>query len=553
MSSIDSYSENVEEGYIKEKIKVLHIDDEENLLELSKIFLEKINISLIIETVSSPRKALELLATQVYDIIISDYQMPEISGLDILKYIRQKDENLPFIILTGKGREEIAIQALNLGADFYLQKGAKPTVLYTELNHFILRGIRRRQAEKALVKEKNKFQKYIDIAGVILVALDSKGLVTLINKKGCELLGYKEEEIIGNNWFLNYFPERIRGKSNESYPKVINGEHKLAEYLENPIVSKNGEERIIAWHNTYLTNDSGVIIGTLHSGEDITERRKAEDNLHKSEERYHSIFEQSPITLKEEDWSQVKTYIDSLRQSGVKNIREYFEDHPNDVKKCASMIKILDSNQASLNLYKTDNKEEILGNLSKLLGEENYADFKEELIALLEGKLSYEREDIVYTLTGEKLNIWLKISIPAGYENSFSRVIVSIIDVTEKKQAEKALQESEIKYQSLVENIPAVTWKTDTEGKTPFISSNVEKIYGFTPEEIYDAGDELWFGRIHPEDIDHVKERFDNLFSKKETFDIEYRIKRKDNRWIWLHDKAITVQEEDNRFFAYGV
>jgi PAS domain S-box-containing protein len=114
------------------------------------------------------------------------------------------------------------------------------------------------------------------------------------------------------------------------------------------------------------------------------------------------------------------------------------------------------------------------------------------------------------------------------------------------------LLENESRYQLLVENIPHVTWITDLTGKTIYISPNVERIYGYKPEEIYTAGDDLWFGRIHPDDLERVKNTYQSE-GESYQFDIEYRIQRKDGQWIWLHDQAISSFEKDGKQFFYGI
>jgi PAS domain S-box-containing protein len=134
-----------------------------------------------------------------------------------------------------------------------------------------------------LREERNRAQQYLNIAGVIIIAIDEKGMITLINRKGCEVLGYKEEEIIGKNWFDLCVPEIVKEKRKKTFRKVMAGEEKEVEDYENIIITKSGEERIIAWHNTTLVDEKGLIIGTLSSGEDVTKRKETEIELIRAE------------------------------------------------------------------------------------------------------------------------------------------------------------------------------------------------------------------------------------------------------------------------------
>jgi PAS domain S-box-containing protein len=131
-------------------------------------------------------------------------------------------------------------------------------------------------------------------------------------------------------------------------------------------------------------------------------------------------------------------------------------------------------------------------------------------------------------------------------------VVVALKDITERKRMEEALAESEKKYRSLVENIPDVTWTTDQEGRTLFISSNVLNVYGYSAEEIY-AGADTWLGNVHPDDRPRIEKAFGELFTRKAPYDVEYRIRRKDGNWIWLHDRSVSTYEEDGQWYADGV
>jgi PAS domain S-box-containing protein len=134
-----------------------------------------------------------------------------------------------------------------------------------------------------LREERNKAQQYLNIARVIIVAINEKGVVSLINKKGCDVLDYKEEEILGKNWFDLCVPERARKERKATFKRVMTGIEEEVEDYENTILTKSGEERIISWHNTTLRNEKNQIIGTLSSGEDITKRKQTEMELVRSE------------------------------------------------------------------------------------------------------------------------------------------------------------------------------------------------------------------------------------------------------------------------------
>jgi len=146
----------------------------------------------------------------------------------------------------------------------------------------------RKQAEQALREERDNAQKYLDIAAVIIIAIDAEGKVKLINKKGCEVLGYKEEEIVGKNWFDNFLPEKQRAAVKTVADQLLAGEIEPAEYYENPILTKSGQERLIAWDNTTLRDEAGNIVGHLSSGTDITKRKQAEEELQAAHDKLES-------------------------------------------------------------------------------------------------------------------------------------------------------------------------------------------------------------------------------------------------------------------------
>ncbi|MGQ9616666.1 MAG: PAS domain S-box protein [Spirochaetota bacterium] len=152
-----------------------------------------------------------------------------------------------------------------------------------------------RRYQKKAREERERAQKFLDIAGVIILFLGADGKVKLINKKGCEILGYAEKEVIGKNWFDNFIPARIRSNVLNVFKDIKQG--RLHEYVENYVLTRNGEERLIAWYNTVVTDSRGKLIGTLSSGGDITERKRAEDELERERNLLRTLIDSFPDAI----------------------------------------------------------------------------------------------------------------------------------------------------------------------------------------------------------------------------------------------------------------
>jgi PAS domain S-box-containing protein len=150
---------------------------------------------------------------------------------------------------------------------------------------------------RELGKEKDKAQQYLDVASAMFVAIDHDQKVTLINKKGCEVLGYEEEEIVGKNWFDLILPDNARKEMKAVFARLMSGEIESVEYVENLVATKSGKKRMIAWHNAILADEEGHAAGTISSGYDITDRKQAEDALKKSEEKFAKAFRACPEAI----------------------------------------------------------------------------------------------------------------------------------------------------------------------------------------------------------------------------------------------------------------
>jgi len=163
------------------------------------------------------------------------------------------------------------------------------------LKNKILRGVI--IIQEPTEKSKDRLKNYLDLAGVILVVLNREGNITLLNKKGYEILYYEEGELIGKNWFDVCIPEEDRKELKNVFKALINGDVEPFEYYNNPIITKRGDIRMISWHNALLYDDDGNIIATLSSGEDVTDLKETEEKLRESQEHLLNLFNSIPIGI----------------------------------------------------------------------------------------------------------------------------------------------------------------------------------------------------------------------------------------------------------------
>ncbi|HXQ35298.1 MAG TPA: PAS domain S-box protein, partial [Anaerolineales bacterium] len=203
---------------------------------------------------------------------------------------------------------------------------------------------------------------------------------------------------------------------------------------------RDGRTIYVEANTIALTDEQGKFTGYVSVNRDITERKKIEIDLRKSEEQYRSLFEDSPISLWVEDFSGVKQRLDQLKKNGIVDIPTYLREHPEFVVECAKHVRILDVNSAAMKLYHASQKSELVGGLINILSTFPIEYFEHELMQLANDQFNFEREEIDHTLTGEEIHVNLRWSVAPGYEDSLEKVIISTLDVTERKRAEERIQ-----------------------------------------------------------------------------------------------------------------
>ncbi len=253
-------------------------------------------------------------------------------------------------------------------------------------------------------------------------------------------------------------------------------------------------------------------------------------------QRYRILFENAPVPIWEEDFTEVFTFFEELSKQGVDDFRQHFENHPEDVTSCAQMVKIIDVNQEVVNLHEAKSKEDVLGNLDEILAETSFDRFKEELVALANGETEIELEGEVKTLSGNRRNVFLKLIVDKRV-NGKVIVLLTTLDITPWKDAEKAVQASEEKYRLLVENQSDFVVKVDADGRFLYVSPSYCRAFGKSEEELLGK---TFMPLVHPDDQESTEKAMKSLYAPPYIAQMEQRAMTRDGwRWLVWSDSAI--------------
>ena len=264
-------------------IHVLYVDDEPGLLEIGKLFLERTD-DIKVETLNSATQGLDQLDLMNYDVIVSDFQMPHMDGIEFLKKVRAAKGDIPFILFTGRGREEVVIEAINSGADFYLQKGGDPKAQFAELAHKIRQLVRRTSVEGMLQQNETWFQTIVRHSDEIITLLNRDGVIIYASPPVLPMLGYKAMNMTGKRHLDLVHPDDVSTVSHE-FTRAFEKEH-----ARTPV-----RYRVRKSDGSYMEVESVItslldvpeIQGAMMTTRDITGWKQAEHVLETNLARYH--------------------------------------------------------------------------------------------------------------------------------------------------------------------------------------------------------------------------------------------------------------------------
>jgi len=499
-SVVQSHAEIVVGFSEKSKIRVLHVDDELGLLKVAKQCLE-LQGPFHVDTACSVEEALAELEKERYDAVVSDYQMPGKDGLAFLKELRAAGNSVPFIIFTGKGREEVAVKAWNLGADHYVNKSGDPETVYCELAHCLQSSVGKHVAEARTKETIWKLQTIYQNAVEGISHVDTEENIVYANKAFADIVGYEQDQLAGMNLRKIVDDEnwaKIRSETEQR------SQGKASRY-EAVFRRSDGAVRNVLISGAPLLDHDGQFAGTIGIVLDITEQKRKEQELIENHRMLENILAVSADAIIVTDLSGT----------------------------------LLECNQATLDLFGFSSREEVIGRktLDFVVKNDRQKAVEDMKNSLQKGFV----RNALYTLrTKDNREFPAEISVSVVRDKAGNPLGLVTIprDITDRIQWEDALRDAHEKWASLIENTDDIVMIVDGNGAIQFINRTIPP---YTPEETIGKA---VYEYVPKEQRDVIKKSLAVVFKTGKPCSYEASSNIPKIGTIWFRTKIVPVRRD---------
>ncbi len=427
------------------------------------------------------------------DLILLDVMMPGIDGFETCRRLKIQDStrDIPVIFMTALAMPEQKVEGFRAGAVDYVTKPLQIDEIMARVDtHLKLSAaqkklaehneeLERRVAERTaeLAAREREFRTLAENLPDNIARYDKQCRIIYMNSSLLKILGKTLAERI------DMTPMEIApGDMYFDYQAMLQRTIETGRPGEMELVIPGVGDAIRYHHIRFVAerDEAGNVIGALAIGRDITQQKLVDAAIREREQRYRQLFENSPVSIWEEDFSAVRVYFDELQKSGIEDIEAWFDAHPDAVGHCAELARVVDVNQAAVALHQAHSKEELFAGLKQTFTPDSFRAFREELIGLWRGKTEMKLDAVVQTLTGEPRHVAVHFSIAPDSGKPWSRVLVSLMDITERKQAELQLA----MLGAAIDHAHEAAYFVDEYGGFFYVNEEASRMLGYSREEL---------------------------------------------------------------------
>jgi PAS domain S-box-containing protein len=481
-------------------IQVLHVDDEPDFADLTRAYLEREDDRFTVETATSADEGLRCIDDDPPDCVVSDYNMPGMNGIEFLRAVRERFPDLPFVLFTGKGSEEVASEAISAGVTDYLQK-ERGTDQYTILANRVRNAVERRDAER----ERDRQLEAIETAQEGISILDEDGHYVYVNRRFADIHGYDPGGMVGEHWTLAYRDADVPKVRGEVLPEV-----ERTGYWHGETVSLRSDGTTVPVDHTLALTDRGELVCTVR---DVSDQKERERELQATERRYQAILDDPNILV-------------AVIGTGG---------------------RLIEANRTALD-YIDAAEEDVVGDPFW-----STPWWSEEARPAV-------RENVQQAATGEYVEYEADLERPDGTPYSVEgairpvtdgtgdvvSLVVSACDVTERKDRERTLQEVNQRFELLAEAVPDGLFLVGADySELYYCNSAAAALYGVDMAELRDDPS-AWMRHVHPDDVgrleaDVERQRNDRVDDIQRQ---QFRIQHPDRGTRWLEVEIYPVEAD---------
>ncbi|HWQ63076.1 MAG TPA: PAS domain S-box protein [Methanospirillum sp.] len=488
---------------MSDPIHVLYVDDEPVLLDIGKLYLEQ-DGQFRVTGLSSAEEALATLKEGSFDAIVSDYMMPEMNGISFLKEIRNRGVSIPFILFTGRGREEVVIEAFDNGADSYVQKGGEPRQQFVELSHKISQAVQRREAERKLRDSEERYRSVVEDQTEFICRKKPDRTLIFVNDAFCRYYNVTREEITGTRFIPPIFEADIDAV--EQLLKSLTPDNPVRT-IEHRVVSGDGKIKWQQWVDRGIFDTQGRCIEIQSVGRDITVAKEAEETV---------------------------SYFGKILDDSLNEI--YLFD--------AISYRFIEVNRGARENLRYSMDELSLLTPIDIKPEFTRDKFESLIKPLLDGK---EEKTRFSTIHKRKDSTTYPVEVHLQIMNMQERrlFVAIILDITSRRRAESALTNAEERFRILFRQSPIPYQSLDEDGKFLDVNDAWLETLGYSYDEV--VGN--WFGDfIISEHQGLFRERFPMFKDIGRVHGIEFRMKKKNEETILVSFDGNIGKNPDGSF-----
>jgi len=423
---------------IEDSIRVLHVDDDPAMLELTATSLERVDNRFEVVTETRPKAALDRLDDAAVDCVVSDYQMPSMDGLEFLDAVRERSPDLPFVLFTGKGSEEIASEAISAGVSDYLQKQPGGDQYELLANRVVNAVVQYRTARKH-----ERVHTALQTATEGIGILDEDGRYVYVNETYADLYGLVPSDLVGEHWERLYPEEEVERLREDIMPEL----ERSGEW-----VGRSRGRRVDGSIFTERLSMTDLESGHVCVVRDITDRVEREHQLQRERDRYQSLFENTNDAVA---WTEYSGDTPIIREANPR-FRDLFESPDETVVGQPLDDVVTDPDNAE----RRDRAEEISRQVKA--GEH------------LRGEC--ERD----TVDGPRTFLWEAIPYAPPGTEEIRHTHAVYTDISERKAYERQLEQ----YRTLVETVDDPMFMLDADGTMTMVNDAVVEQWGYARDEL---------------------------------------------------------------------